>query len=140
MKSQISVKELRAIAQQVRSWAESYAHKNDGFTIRDLTGMCAIASGELWRRLHIQGQKATICMYDDFGDSHVFVLYNGYLIDLTATQFGKYPKVIVRKTTNREYFWRVDYRFPTVFCLRRKQKKQGWPTEQMALDKIAKAL
>ena len=54
----------------------------------DLSGMCAIASAKLWNDLSSIGIKSEI----HYGDSHVFLVLNGLIVDVTATQFkdGKF--------------------------------------------------
>jgi hypothetical protein len=125
--------EIRLIATRVRRWAEKYAEENNHYN--DLCGMCAIASGELWRELRREGGNPILCLKDDGPGAHVFVECSGYLVDITATQFEE-NRVVVRR---KELAWKQrDWWQPTWKCkfiteFRAHQRKDGWPKEQRVL-------
>lgn len=67
--------------------------------------MCAPASLKLWLSLNAAGIKAKIAE----SAYHVFVLENsGYIVDVTATQFGKKP-ILIRKLRKpvEEIDWQI---------------------------------
>lgn len=69
----------------------------------DLSEMCGIASKTLYDKLVLNGYRPGIVV----AHSHVFVYCRGYFIDITATQFGEYPKIIVTKSLEDEDFWDI---------------------------------
>ena len=133
----MNIQRVRQIATNVRRWAERKNDRLDMF-YSDLCGMCAIASAELFCRLKNEGFKPVLV--HAFG--HVYVELEGYIVDVTCTQFSiRYPKVMVRKRerlprdeTNwrdREFWDNVLSRHRSIDSLRRKQESLGWPEEQM---------
>ena len=126
--------ELRRGATSVRRWAEKYAKLHDHFD--DLCGMCAIASGELWRRLRLIGGKPVFCYVDDGeGDAHVFIECDGYLIDVTATQFEENRVVVRRKKSAwaQRDWWKATWRCRSITAFKAQQIKDQWPTDQRVL-------
>ena len=75
---------IKRIAKNVRKWAEELQNKNK-FWDNHLSGMCGIASYELFKRLRRAKFKPTMC----FSRGHAFVKCNGFIVDVTATQFCK---------------------------------------------------
>jgi len=74
---------IRKIAKNVRTWAEELQNEKL-FWDRDLGGMCAIASYELFKRLRRAKLKPVICV----APGHAFVQCKDLVIDVTATQFN----------------------------------------------------
>lgn len=124
-------------AKEVRDWAEDLA--NEEARDESLCGLCAIASAELWKQLHKLGVKAEIHVWtsdDDGFTSHVFVVVDDHVVDVTATQFGelqRYPVHIEHKKEAEQFEW---YRSQDVFdsakSLVRWQKRRGWVQSQIA--------
>jgi hypothetical protein len=126
---------LRGMAQEVRCWAEDEDLRwgeRPG-----LQGLCGIASGEFSRRLVKEGIDHEICMAsdDDIG-SHVFVIIDDFIYDVTATQFPEYKdqKVLIIHSREAEINWYHqpwEY-FKTSKELRKFQIKNRWPEDQTA--------
>ena len=128
-----------SIAQDVRYWAEARA---DRFS-KDLNGLCAIASAELHRRLKLNGIHSDIHMANDGGGSHVFLVIDDHILDVTATQFKEFRNVQIvldhiRLLCEHE-FYITDKVFTTAEELRIAQKKTGWPGTQIAYAKISRS-
>lgn len=127
------ISKVYSIAQKARDWAEDYAKKNS-FT-EDLCGLCAIASGELWRRLHDQRIYSAIAG----SEYHFFNLLlnekeNWIILDITATQFG--DRSIVMKNydevnNNKEFYWSILDVFNSDRDVLKYQKKYHWPEWQV---------
>lgn len=80
---------LLEIARKTHRWAIS----NRGYFPPDLRGMCAIASHKLSQNL----SKHRIPHRIAVTDQHVWIESYGLCIDITATQFGLNPVVILPK-------------------------------------------
>jgi hypothetical protein len=66
----------------------------------DLGGCCAIASGILFEQLSQNFKNIKIVIsteINDSGCSHCFLIYKGYIIDITATQFGHNKEILIFK-------------------------------------------
>jgi hypothetical protein len=131
--------ELQVIAQEVRYWAEGHADDKDPANARDLNSWCAIASGQLYRELVAAGFEPKIRMAGcDFG-SHVFVVVDDHVVDVTATQFQEFADVPVLVAHEREldmhWFYQGEEEFKTVEALIAFQKKTRWPAKQVAWAK-----
>lgn len=137
-----------SIATKARKWAEDYAKRNHFKP--NLACMCAIASAHLFEALTKEGLKAKIA----YNSSHCFVLTNGYLVDITATQFNKVQykspisleKVIVVKYNSikplPDYifptWWKVEHKFDSAWELYCQQQETNWPDYQcVQMDAIA---
>lgn len=101
---------IRKIAKDTRKWTERFNDK-EGRWSEDLSGMCGIASYELFSRLSKVGLDPQMC----FGSGHVFVRCQGFTADVTATQFSwkddQLKPVEVRKTKSAcqlKTFWVSD--------------------------------
>ena len=120
------------VATDVRYWAEGRAEA------LDLNGWCAIASAELFKKLKQQDIPAEIhYSLDDDGEScHVYLLVDDHIVDVTATQFRQFkeqPIVIMHAKSAEVYdFYKTYQVFHSVEALRKYQKKQRWPAEQVA--------
>lgn len=124
-----TARRIRNAALRVRRYLE-----RDADTCPDLTGCCGRASAMVAHALVRDGFKPVIA----HAPGHAFVLCEGYLVDVTATQFGwekEYPKVVVRKmpsTDKRPWFWKNYRPHNTVYGWLRSQKRSGWYQDQMA--------
>jgi len=118
---------LRRHAEKTRKWAEAYGKEN-GFD-RDLCGMCAIAAAHLFCSLKRDGYSPILV---NANEEHIFVHVGHFLIDTTATQFGRYKKVEIRRHKQvKQFFWTHDLKFMnSVAVLKKIQKKADWPMEQ----------
>jgi hypothetical protein len=123
------LRKIRRLARKVRRWADEYVARSYDYS-DDLCGMCAICSTKLWHLLREHGYKARIVM----AVGHVFVVYRGYLIDVTATQFlGNCGPVVLRpwKRDAEPYFWRPRKIYWSPEMVYQRQLDENWPDEQM---------
>src|ERR1017187_1124461 len=126
---------VAAIAFGTRVWVQERAFISN-YNADDLEGWCAIASCELYKRLKADGITAVIHMWvSEWGECHCFCVVEDYVVDITATQFGKFRDrdvVIMPILEAMEY---EMYRGTEVFkCgkdLRRYQKRNRWPSQQV---------
>lgn len=82
------LRRLTKLARVVRCAYEKIYGKNS-----DLAGACFDASRQLFRLAKDNGLAVEI----GIGDGHAFVLLGDTIVDVTATQFGRKPKVLVAK-------------------------------------------
>jgi hypothetical protein len=80
------VSQLFAHAKKVRAWAEDIA-RNTGRDAQTLKGMCAIAAFELFSRLKADPKLRGRTIVFAKSEFHAFVLVDGLVVDVTATQF-----------------------------------------------------
>ena len=118
---------LSQILKETRNWAEIEGHKI-GFP-EDLMGMCAIVSKKLFNQLKKNGYKVKIV----YNPRHCFVILNNRIIDLTATQFGKYyPKIHIIKLKK---YQSAEYKIYRIFENEKQltdyQVKTMWPKHQI---------
>ncbi len=125
------------IAKEVRAWAEDHAAEK-GWK-EDLCGMCAIASGELQKRLAVVGIAAEIHVWtseEDGWTSHVYVVVDDHVVDVTATQFREmkqHPVYIVHKREAEVHEWyRGQHQFESSKELVRWQRRKQWHQQQIA--------
>lgn len=129
-----------SIASDVRKWAENYA-RNYGFK-KNLTGLCAIASAELHKRLKKAGIDTVIGMAQtEKKRCHVFLIVEDvFILDVTATQFSKetFYRVkdeIIFANKNelfKYWFWNSDKQFVTAEDLIKNQVEENWYSNQIA--------
>jgi hypothetical protein len=129
----MSITTIRKIATQVRHWAEELAVANTYDFFPNLSGLCAIASAELWDRLTAGGAEARIVANELYGEGHCFVMIDDIMIDVTATQFGQ-QKIVVGKWRCNDIcrYWEIHYVFNTPQDLLSWQIEGKWPDEQLA--------
>jgi hypothetical protein len=125
----------RQLATIVRKRAEEYAERTEGFDPKTLDSMCAIASYALVKALHKHGYKsAKLVVFEDENEGHCWVEYNGYVYDVTATQFDmRRPGVFIVRTTHDEYNWAKNMKnHPHVKVVKRPGRflRVGWPDYQ----------
>lgn len=121
-----------AIATDVRYWAEARADRID------LSGMCAIASAELHKRLTAEGIPCEIHLWywEEDESAHVYCVVDDHVVDVTATQFGPFrntPVMIMHHRIAEEHvFYQTREIFRDAVSLRRMQKRTRWPAMQVA--------
>lgn len=111
---------------------------------QNLTGACALASAELYRRLRKERIAAVICANDGHCWIEVSLLEGTYAVDVTASQFGFRDGVLVsahdrvlekigRDLKHDCYAksWDRDKVFKRVCDLRKWQKMNRWPEDQI---------
>lgn len=112
-------------ARRARRWAEK--NRQSYYCTDDMCGLCGVAAVKLWEELRKDGIKAQIACHD----YHAFVLYRGYIVDVTATQF-KLPKILICK---KQYLKKEDYKYTHTFRSPKKfiehQRLTGWPEDQI---------
>lgn len=88
---------VRGISKLVREKVKSWVSQNEAIDQEDLCGACAIASVALCEVLRHKGYKATLMATESENmGCHFWVEVSGYIIDITATQFGG-PQVAIFK-------------------------------------------
>ena len=81
------VAEIKKVARRVRRWAVK--NRDRWPTDRALHCMCAITSFRIFTQLKGAGfTDVKLCATEE--DDHVFVHCDGYVVDVTATQFNGY--------------------------------------------------
>lgn len=80
------VSQLFAHARAVRVWAEGVA-RSTGRDAESLRGMCAIAAFELFERLRADPKLRGRAIVFAKSEFHAFVMVDGLVVDVTATQF-----------------------------------------------------
>ena len=113
-----------AIARRVRKKLERDFPMNP-----TLKRLCVVASTTLHRWLRRHGFKPTLA-----GNSnHVFVILDGMIIDITATQFDK-PTPVTTWPVKRRWkhlYWTITFEEPTVHQMMRWSEAVGWPEQQL---------
>ena len=75
----------------------------------ELEGFCGIASARLLKHLQAAGLDAKVIEAPPGSYSHFFIEVEGYLVDITASQFGK-PRIVIRRLSSvnpdEDWFWR----------------------------------
>jgi hypothetical protein len=123
---------VTAIALDVRYWAEDRAK------YACLSGMCAIASAELHKRLAEAGIASEIHVWywDEDESAHVYCVVDDFVVDVTATQFKEFrnrPVVIMHTREAEVYtYYQTQEVFKDAVSLRKMQKRTKWPAEQVA--------
>lgn len=133
-------RKVLAQAKRVRRYVESLA--KDEHVRQSLLGYCAIASAELFRQLKKVGvDDVQLAMWiDDYGmTAHVFLLWQQYVVDITATQFARDGRDIkdveirpLNEAMNMLEEWQPLHVFEDPIDLRRNQMEEDWPEEQLA--------
>jgi|2_EtaG_2_1085320.scaffolds.fasta_scaffold03003_7 hypothetical protein len=100
---------IHALAIETRQWAEKFRKQHKDQFKRNLSGMCAVASAYLFKKLKDEGFYPKIGYARKDMTGHVFVICNDLVIDVTASQYGK------RKVT--------------VSSLKKFEPPDSWPTK-----------
>jgi hypothetical protein len=102
LKTELS--EVVQIANNIRTAFEALAERSN--RDKNLCGYCARASVQLFLAAQAKGHDVKISI----GDGHIYNIFQDYIIDITATQFGKKKKIwIVRTKRNQIGYWRNPY-------------------------------
>ena len=131
--------QLVKIATKVRDWAEGWNAERDLFG-NDLCGMCAIASGRLHDVLTTHGFEPLIVVSEKSGGCHCFILCDGYIVDITATQFPQFQDtpVVVLAYNHRNKSKLRHYNNPTYILentnqLKVYQRTEDWEENEICL-------
>ncbi len=129
--SHVTKSRIIELATKAREWAVE--QENIGWIYGPrLKGLCAITTARLFTMLQEAGIKAVIVT----NRKHCFLTTNGYLVDVTATQFdGVTEEVVVRKvaslkSTSVPYYWQPQFRLNSVEELAMHQAELSWPLYQ----------
>lgn len=138
MNKSLAVK-VHSIAEEVRHWADELARKRGYEEYFDLNGFCAIASAELFKRLKENGIRAELHLATGNMGSHVYVVCEDHVIDVTATQFiefrNRYIVIVHTKEVEEHWFYRGEYVFDDPRKLRKAQIEWEWPQDQVVLSR-----
>lgn len=130
-------------AMEVRLWTENLSKEEGNWKSYDVAGYCAIASGELYRRLTAAGiEKVQLAMWlnDNTNDAHVFLVWRNRIIDVTATQFifdGRASWIQPVEIRHLEEAmrllpeWTPVHYYDSPEQLRAAQINQRWPNDQV---------
>lgn len=120
---------ITQLAEKAREWAEKEQEKNPKSFKKNLTGLCAKANSYLFSLLKENQIESHIVI----NNYHCFLLYEGYVIDVTATQFGE-KRILIEEYPNMNYWaYKKELVFSSVEALLKYQKKSGWKSEQFAI-------
>jgi len=125
------VETVTCIAKRVRAWTEAKASKY-GYAA-NLQGLCGIASRKLFRELKRAGYSPTIGYARNyFYGGHAFVVLNGRIVDVTATQFRCRQKVVVSKLgVSKRWYWKPAKHYSSDRAFLNYQQQSGWSGEQV---------
>ncbi len=128
---------IMQFAQEARAWAEKIAPEKGH--PKELGGMCALASAKLSQLLHRAEIPHRICMASERSWCHVFITHDDHIIDVTATQFAEYNDtpilVIHERLAAKNWFHTIVQTFDNHRQLRRVQRRDRWPSNQIAMLK-----
>ncbi len=103
--------EVIQIAANVRTAFEALADRSN--KNKNLSGFCVRASVQLFLAVQAKGYNIKIFI----GDGHVYNIFQDYIVDITATQFGKKKKVwVVKAKRNQVGCWRNPYFVRNPLC------------------------
>jgi hypothetical protein len=92
-----------------------------------LERLCGVASGHLFTQLRKAKLKARIRM----NDCHCFVEYGGFIVDITATQFGRRKVLIIPTSKKRQsYHTNKSFTYKSLRGFIKGQKRERWDSEQ----------
>lgn len=125
---------VRAAVEQLAT--DEYNEHSEGFNCPStLSGFCARASAMLSWELDRVGISNKIV----YSSGHLYIECEGYVVDVTATQFdSKFGRTLIRPQFYMAKWsgcwWRTTKKFNTVRRAMRWQEKNSWPIEQMIQD------
>ena len=129
-------KRVTEIAVTVRRWAEDRDRAGQ-YPSGDLNGLCAIASGELYRRLARNNIRSSIRVTESDYGCHVFSVVDNHVVDVTATQFNSFrgKKIVILPIDEAECHdcFQSCHEFDSASALRDYQIAVKWPKSQTAL-------
>ena len=129
--SEIDKNKLVDIGKQVRDWAIKNREEYE-FVDSDLCGMCAIASSRLSKELKEKNIDCEIWESESNAGNHVFVVANGFIIDVTATQYRMEDVVVEKVEDMKEYaIYKRKRKYKDHTHLISEQQKSGWPEFQI---------
>lgn len=113
-------------AKNVRCWAENIRGKQPNQLHRDLGGMCAICSVEMFNRLKQNDFYSIIAVNNE----HCFLICEDHLVDITARQFDlRLDKIEIRLLSKvKEPWWQIEKLLTTQEQFSDEFKL--WPIEQ----------
>ena len=114
--------ELYQIAANVRSWAKRRNKYNP-----TLERWCGICSVRLWRKLKVAGFSPKIA----HNDGHAFVIVDGYLVDVTSSQFSGPPIEIIPLKSKTKPYHEIDILEDTDIDFMKSQEDTDWPERQI---------
>lgn len=116
---------IKDLARQAREWADENAKKHFP---SDLSQFCGIASANLFLLLKKYGFFPKIAT----NDCHAFVICNGYIVDVTASQFREPDICVVKFHRGRQSYWDIEEIFHNVDDFM-KYQQVNWPKSQRAI-------
>jgi len=127
--------QIKQVADEVRYWAECTA-PSLGHDEESLSGMCAIASAELWKKLRMRSIHGTLHVAEHDWGSHAFLIIDDHVVCVTGTQFPEFrnqPVVIIHsKEAEVHEYYQSMWEFMTPKELREWQQRYRWPKNQTA--------
>lgn len=132
--------EIFRIASRVRDWAEEIAAQYE--LPASLCGLCAIAARKLFRELKKSGYSSELMIHHKDSLAHAFVVCQGFIIDVTATQFGK-ERIFITPAGAKNL---AEYWKPTYVCRSEKsfiRKQRGpvfWCEREITLKVVKEEL
>lgn len=114
-------------AQEARRITEGIAIR-EGFP-KDLCGLCARASAVLFDLLKDKNYEPEIGLSST--RPHVFVMVDGYVVDVTATQYRRKKKVFIVKAEEAPDMYYPEVTFKSVEELRSYQEFVQWQEDQI---------
>lgn len=130
------------VALETRAWAEENVEKILNYPALDLGGLCAVAASELFIRLGKIGVQSTLCSVSTDDGGHCFVEVDGWIVDVTATQFGsEFGSIEIfsskrkpaRFTKKGDRWWKDPMKFSSIKEL--KKYLADWPDNQQPLSR-----
>lgn len=115
-------------ARKVRRWAL------DNGAPDDLYCWCAICSVELFKRLTARNLKVEFVMTHSGWEYHCFLLWNDYIVDVTASQFcnDKKMRIFEKEKGKGNWFWDMRPRYASIYSDIKEIEHalNSWPDEQ----------
>lgn len=128
---------MHDVATRVRAWAEKAAAAS--YYPDDLEGFCAFGARRLFAELRKAGHDPRLCAaFDPAQESywHAFVTCEGFVVDVTATQFRQPPVVVLPVAPLMPYYWhaRLSYRTDGGFVKR--MLAEDWPSDEILFNRL----
>lgn len=123
------IKKINKIAKEIRQnlFEEFKLDKNN-----NLCGFCGIASAKLFQKLKDVNIKTEICLSMMQDGDHCFLLFENFIVDITASQFSlDFQKKFIFSDTKNHPYWKIKKKFKTVNGFKKYQERTGWPEEQV---------
>lgn len=125
------------IGKKVREYCEAVQKKYPELYTNALCGLCAKASGRLFKELKQEGinTKIVVSPYSSIYTRHVFLKYKHLVVDVTATQFGIGSKVLIEEHSfllNHSFgeYWKTDKIFYDLESIYQYQIEDKWSVHQ----------